>query len=90
MIASIAASATRIAKGEWRERTQLSSWQDVIGYGRTSMAFADKEPFRLLFLDKRNQLIADEVQQIGTVVPHAGLSPRGDQARWNCPQPRSS
>jgi DNA repair protein RadC len=31
------------------------------------MAFADKEQFRLLFLDKKNQLIADEVQQIGTV-----------------------
>jgi len=44
------------------------------------MAFADKEQFRILFLDKRNQLIADEVQQIGTVDPHAGLSARGDQA----------
>ncbi len=36
MIASIAAAATRITKGELRERTQLSSWQDVIGYCRTS------------------------------------------------------
>ena len=63
----IAAAATRIAKGELKERTLLSSWNDVIGYCRTSMAFADKEHFRLLFLDKRNQLIADEVQQTGTV-----------------------
>jgi len=31
------------------------------------MAFADKEQFRILFLDKRNQLIADELQQVGTV-----------------------
>jgi len=37
MIASIAASATRITKGELRERMLLSSWQDVIGYCRTSM-----------------------------------------------------
>jgi len=31
------------------------------------MAFHDKEQFRILFLDKKNQLIADEVQQVGTV-----------------------
>src|SRR3954447_5776750 len=39
------------------------------------MAFADKEQFRLLFLDKRNQLIADEVQQTGTV-DHTPVYPR--------------
>ncbi len=39
------------------------------------MAFADKEQFRILFLDKRNQLIADEVQQIGTV-DHTPVYPR--------------
>ena len=45
------------------------------------MAFADKEQFRILFLDKRNQLIADEVQQSRHRRPHAGLSARGGQAR---------
>jgi DNA repair protein RadC len=39
----------------------------VLDHCRTSMAFEDKEHFRILFLDKRNQLIADEVQQTGTV-----------------------
>ena len=39
------------------------------------MAFADKEQFRLLFLDKRNQLIADEIQQTGTV-DHTPVYPR--------------
>ena len=53
----------------------LSSWADVIGYCRTSMAFADKEQFRLLYLDKRNQLIADELQQVGTV-DHTPVYPR--------------
>jgi DNA repair protein RadC len=53
----------------------LSSWNDVIDYCRTSMAFADKEQFRLLFLDKRNRLIADEVQQVGTV-DHTPVYPR--------------
>src|SRR5437763_15225172 len=39
------------------------------------MAFSDKEQFRLLFLDKRNRLIADEVQQTGTV-DHTPVYPR--------------
>ena len=71
----IAAAASRIAKGELKKRTLLSSWNEVIDYCRTSMAFADKEQFRLLFLDKRNQLIADEVQQVGTV-DHTPVYPR--------------
>ena len=71
----IAAAATRIARGELRQRTLLSSWNDVIGYCRTSMAFAEKEQFRILFLDKRNQLISDEVQQTGTV-DHTPVYPR--------------
>jgi DNA repair protein RadC len=71
----IAAAAHRIAKGEIKRSIALSSWNDVIGYCRTSMAFADKEQFRILFLDKRNQLIADEVQQVGTV-DHTPVYPR--------------
>jgi DNA repair protein RadC len=44
----IAAAANRIAKGQLRERTLLSSWNVVLDYCRTSMAFADKEQFRIL------------------------------------------
>ena len=71
----LAAAAQRIAKGEIKRSVALSSWNDVIGYCRTGMAFADKEQFRILFLDKRNQLIADEVQQTGTV-DHTPVYPR--------------
>jgi DNA repair protein RadC len=71
----IAAAAHRVAKGEVKSRNALSSWNEVIDYCRSSMAFADKEQFRLLFLDKRNQLIADEVQQTGTV-DHTPVYPR--------------
>ena len=71
----IAAAASRIAKGEIKRSIALSSWDDVIGYCRASMAFADKEQFRLLFLDKRNHLISDEVQQTGTV-DHTPVYPR--------------
>src|SRR3954471_14495178 len=71
----IAAASSRVAKGELKQRTLLSSWATVIDYCRTAMAFADKEQFRILFLDKRNQLIADEVQQVGTV-DHTPVYPR--------------
>ena len=71
----MAAAASRVAKGEIRRSIALSSWNDVIGYCRTGMAFADKEQFRILFLDKRNQLISDEVQQTGTV-DHTPVYPR--------------
>jgi len=71
----IAAAANRVAKGELKQRTVLSSWSSVLDYCRTAMAFADKEQFRILFLDKRNQLISDEVQQVGTV-DHTPVYPR--------------
>jgi DNA repair protein RadC len=47
----------------------------VLDYCRTAMAFENKEQFRVLFLDKRNALIADEVQQAGTV-DHTPVYPR--------------
>jgi DNA repair protein RadC len=69
------AAASRLAKGQVKKRPVLSSWSSVLDYCRTAMAFADKEQFRLLFLDKRNQLIADELQQTGTV-DHTPVYPR--------------
>ncbi|MFO1172559.1 MAG: DNA repair protein RadC [Hyphomicrobiaceae bacterium] len=63
----IKAAALRLAKGQVINRQVLGSWDDVIGYCRAAMAFAAREEFRILFLDKRNRLIADEVQQRGTV-----------------------
>lgn len=71
----IEAAAVRITRGAIARRSVLDSWTAVLDYCRASMAFADKEQFRLLFLDKRNQLIADEVQQTGTV-DHTPVYPR--------------
>ena len=71
----VAAAAQRMAKGEVKRRHVLSSFSAVIDYCRTAMAFEDRERFRVLFLDKRNQLIADEVQQTGTV-DHTPVYPR--------------
>ncbi len=47
----------------------------MLDYCRTAMAFLDREEFRILFLDKKNVLIADEVQGTGTV-DHAPVYPR--------------
>src|ERR1051325_7689229 len=69
------AAANRFARGEVKRRPALSSWSAVLDYCRTAQAFADIEQFHIIFLDKRNQLIADEVQQKGTV-DHTPVYPR--------------
>jgi DNA repair protein RadC len=71
----VQAAASRLLRGEIKKRPVLSSWSAVLDYCRTAQAFADREEFRVLFLDKRNQLIADEVQQTGTV-DHTPVYPR--------------
>ena len=63
----VRAAALRLMRGEVLERPVLASWSQVLDYCRASMGFEAKEQFRILFLDKRNQIIADEVQQKGTV-----------------------
>ncbi len=65
--ALVKAAALRLAKGQVVKREVLGSWEAVIAYCRAAMAFAPREEFRILFLDKRNRIIADEVQQRGTV-----------------------
>lgn len=69
------AAASRMARSQIKGKTVLSSWSSVVDYCRTAQGFAEKEQFRILFLDKRNQLIADEVQQTGTV-DHTPVYPR--------------
>jgi len=71
----VEAAASRLLRGEVKKRPVLSSWSAVLDYCRSAQAFADREQFRVLFLDKRNQLIADELQQVGTI-DHAPVYPR--------------
>ena len=71
----VEAAGLALAKGAVAKRMVLSSWAAVIDYCLAAMAFADKEQFRILFLDKRNGLLADEVQQTGTV-DHTPVYPR--------------
>jgi DNA repair protein RadC len=70
-----AAAAQRFAKDGVREQPLLDSWRSVLDYCRAAMAFEPIEQFRILFLDKKNKLIADEVQQTGTV-DHTPVYPR--------------
>jgi len=71
----VAAAAERMLQGELKGRQVLASWTQVIDYCRMAMAFEPREQFRILFLDKKNALIADEVQQTGTV-DHTPVYPR--------------
>ncbi len=71
----IHAAANTMNAEKIRDRTLLGSWSSVLDYCRTTMAFSEIEQFRILFLDKKNFLITDEVQQTGTV-DHTPVYPR--------------
>ncbi len=71
----VSAIAHRMLKSELTGKQVLSSWSSVIEYCHAAMAFESREQFRILFLDKRNALIADEVQGRGTV-DHTPVYPR--------------
>ena len=71
----VEAAARRLTRGAVRARPTLGSWAEVLDYCRAAMAFNEQEEFRILFLDKRNMLIGDEVQGRGTV-DHTPVYPR--------------
>jgi len=67
--------ARRVAAEPVKKRTVISSWTALLAYVRVAMANETREQFRVLYLDKKNQLIADEVMNRGTV-DHAPVYPR--------------
>ncbi|WP_442915996.1 RadC family protein [Lichenihabitans sp. Uapishka_5] len=71
----VEAAAQQMVKGAVAKRTVLGSWAAVMDYCRAAQAFVEREEFRILFLDKRNVLIRDEVQSTGTV-DHTPAYPR--------------
>lgn len=71
----VQAAAQRLSKQQVMNAPVLSSWDKLIDYCRVAMARETVEQVRLLFLDHKNRLIADEVQQRGTV-NHTPLYPR--------------
>src|SRR5207302_916142 len=57
----------RMLLEEVRQTTVLNSWQKLLDYCRVSMAHEPREQFRVIYLDRKNQLIKDEMKQMGTV-----------------------
>lgn len=71
----VGAIGLRMARQQIMARPILSSWQKLLDYCAGAMAHEPVEQFRLLFLDRKNTLIADEVQQRGTI-DHTPVYPR--------------
>ncbi len=69
------AAAVRLARAEVLDRIVLSNWDQLMDYLQIAMARERVEQFRILFLDTKNQLIADEVQGRGTI-NHTPVYPR--------------
>ena len=74
-LAALHEVSRRIAREEANKRTVISSWTALLAYVRLSLQHEPREQFRVLYLDNRNQLILDEIQNRGTV-DHAPVYPR--------------
>ncbi|GFE64497.1 RadC family protein [Litoreibacter roseus] len=71
----VEAAAHRMAQARVIRKDVLSSWDALLSYCQTRMAHLETEQFRVLYLDRKNILIADEAQQMGTV-DHVPVYPR--------------
>lgn len=71
----VEAAAHRLARARVLNRPALSSWSALMDYCKTTMAHRETEQFRILFLDRKNVLVADEEQSRGTV-DHVPVYPR--------------
>lgn len=71
----IEAGARRLAKTELMDRPVINSWEKLVDYCRVNLAHLPRERLHLLFLDRKNALIASETQGLGTV-DHAPIYPR--------------
>ena len=72
---TVQAAALRLSREEIMDRPVLANWGKLVAYCRAAMGFEKTERFRILFLNRQNVLIADEVQQTGTV-DHTPVYPR--------------
>ena len=72
---AVQAGAVRLLQTKLRDAPVISSWQTLIDYCTAQMAYGATEQFRVLYLNRKNKLIADEAQQKGTV-DHTPVYPR--------------
>ena len=75
MLKTVEASARRLAKTEILDRPVINSWERLVDYCRVNLAHLPREHLHVLFLDRKNAVIAGETQGIGTV-DHAPIYPR--------------
>ncbi len=75
LLKAVRTAGLRMAREDVSERPVLSTWKALIAYCRAAMAHEDTEHVRILYLNRKNMLIADEVQQKGTV-DHTPVYPR--------------
>lgn len=75
LLRATGAIALRAQRGQVLARPLLSSWQKIVDYCKMALAHESKEQFRLLFIDRRNQLIHEETVQKGTI-DHTPVYPR--------------
>lgn len=75
LLAVFAAIGRQVSERFLAGRKVLTSWKLLVDYLSSAMAGSEREEFRVLFLDKRNALIADEIMQTGTV-DHVPVYPR--------------
>ncbi len=75
LLRAVSVAGLRAHKSAIMDQPVLSTWQRIIDYCRAAMGNETKEQFRLLFLDRKNRLIREEVQQRGTI-DHTPVYPR--------------
>ncbi|MCB1680574.1 MAG: DNA repair protein RadC [Alphaproteobacteria bacterium] len=74
-VKTVTALSNRMLRQELNEKPILNSWAKLLDYCRSTMAHEIREHFRIIFLNKKNELLADEIQQSGTV-DHTPAYPR--------------
>jgi len=72
---SVREAGLRMHRAQVQDRNVISSWQQLLDYFTARVGYAEAEEFHLLFLDRKNSLIADEKQQRGTI-DHVPVYPR--------------
>lgn len=75
LLMTVAAAGLRSARSSILDKPLLNHWERVVDYCKAAMSHEVKEQFRLLFLDRRNRLITEEVMQRGTI-DHTPVYPR--------------
>jgi len=75
VLKTVAVAARRLAKNEILDRPVINSWEKLVDYCRITLAHLPREQLHLLFLDRRNAVIAGETQGVGTI-DHTPVYPR--------------